>query len=236
VTAGLVVIVPSRGRPERFRHFLDAFTATRELRRTELVVALDRDDPTRDDYPDRLPSGCRYSIDEPLGFAPRFNRLASLWALDSLAIGNFGDDHLPRTPGWDARLLDAALNLGSGVVYPNDLWQREALPTAPVITSDIVRALGWYSPPRLRHVYVDNFWRALGIMLGRFRYLPDVIVEHMHPSVPDESNPELRKAAVDATYESQTNELQVADAAEWERYRRDDLERDVARVREKLAL
>lgn len=105
------------------------------------------------------------------------------------------DDHWPQTPGWDALYLDALEQLGgTGVVYGNDLFQRDQLPTAPGISADIVRELGWYAPPELQHWYCDNFWLELGKRSGRLAYLPDVIMEHR--------NVQAGKAPDDATYQA----------------------------------
>jgi hypothetical protein len=98
------------------------------------------------------------------------------------AIAKLDDDHRPRTKGWDSQLLDALREMGTGIVYGNDLLQGERLPTAPALTADIVKALGYMGPPTLHHLYVDNFWRDLGSAAGCLRYLSGVVVEHMHPA------------------------------------------------------
>ena len=67
-------------------------------------------------------------------------------------------------------------------MYGNDLLQGENLPTQVAMTSDIVRALGYMCPPTLTHLFVDNFWLSLGRTADCIRYLPDVVVEHMHPA------------------------------------------------------
>ena len=97
------------------------------------------------------------------------------------AIGFMGDDHRPRTVGWDTAYLEALRELGSGIVYGNDLLQGERIPTQVAMTTDIVRELGFMAPPVLKHLYVDNFWRDLGTAAGCLRYLSNVVVEHMHP-------------------------------------------------------
>lgn len=97
------------------------------------------------------------------------------------AIGFMGDDHLPRTPGWDLHYLATLATLGTGIVYGNDLLQGQNLPTQVAITSDIIRRIGYMAPPDLKHLYMDNYWKDLGEGAGCIRYLPDVIVEHLHP-------------------------------------------------------
>ena len=45
----------------------------------------------------------------------------------------------------------------------------------------ITRTLGYFSPPKQKHLFIDNFWRDLGIELGTLVYVPEVIIEHLHP-------------------------------------------------------
>ena len=48
-------------------------------------------------------------------------------------------------------------------------------------------------PPGMIHLYFDNFWLDFGRAMGKITYLPDVIIEHMHPAV--------GKAVLDAGYQ-----------------------------------
>jgi hypothetical protein len=47
-------------------------------------------------------------------------------------LASLGDDHRPRTKGWDRRLIDAIESLGGapGIAYGDDKLQGAALPTA----------------------------------------------------------------------------------------------------------
>lgn len=105
------------------------------------------------------------------------------------------DDHWPVSSRWDVAYLAALDALGgTGVVYGNDLFQGEKLPTVPGLSTNIVRELGWYAPPRLGHLFCDNFWLELGRRSGRLTYMPEVIIEHRHPHA--------GKAAKDGVYEA----------------------------------
>jgi hypothetical protein len=183
----LVVIVPSRGRPAAVRDLADAFAHTCTAP-TRLVIAVDNDDPTGDRYSgemqqSRFPSWeIRRSDADNMVSALN---IAACWATaipdPPFAVGFMGDDHRPRTVGWDHAYLDALTDLGTGIVYGNDLLQGPNLPTQCAVTADIVRALGYLAAPSLTHLYVDNFWLQLGRWADCIRYLPDVVVEHMHP-------------------------------------------------------
>lgn len=214
----LLVIVPSRGRPASVARLWDAWQATAAPRTrhcAELLVCLDDDDPTADDYP----VGPAYAIGPRDGFAPRLSAVAHAYASSGWdALASWGDDHVPVTRGWDAALCDALTELGTGFAYGNDLIQGERLPTACAMTSDVVRTLGWMTPPGFAHMYVDDVWRDLGRAIDRIRYLPDVVIEHLHPIARADVGP-ADQLVIDAN----TDEAIAADRARYEAWRRDDL-------------
>ncbi|SET49044.1 hypothetical protein [Nonomuraea wenchangensis] len=201
----LLVIVPSRGRPHNIADLHDAWTAA-TTGPTGLLVAVDDDDPTLDDYrqvcADR---GIALTVGPRLRMCPTLNKVAVEHAPHHFAIGFLGDDHRPRTRGWDEHYLAALRDLGTGFVYGNDLLAGERLPTQVAVTSDIVMALGWMVPDGILHLWADNVWLDLGRAIDRIRYLPRVVVEHQHYL--------NGKAAEDDRY----REVNNADAAEADR-------------------
>jgi hypothetical protein len=52
----LLVLCPSRGRPERIKDFLDSFESTTDCFHTKLAVLLDKDDPCIPQYMEVIPS------------------------------------------------------------------------------------------------------------------------------------------------------------------------------------
>lgn len=220
----LLVVVPSRGRPRNIAALADAWTATAAT--ADVIVAVDDDDPTRGDYLDIVASHPRFDlvIGPRLGMVGSLNKVALANSTVYDAIGFLGDDHRPRTPGWDDLIRHALGVLGTGIVYGNDLIQGERLPTAAFMTTDIIRTLGWMSPPGLRHLFVDDSWLALGRALGAITYLPDVVIEHCHPVA--------GKAEWDAGYQAaNAGEMWQHDEAEHQRWLRDDCAADVQRIR-----
>lgn len=171
----LAVIVPSRGRPEAIAELAEVWRETTTTTNAHLAVCIDDNDPKRLEY------GKNVNVYPSRTMVEALNRAAAAFADMAYAVGFMGDDHRPRTVGWDARYLEALHELGTGIVYGNDLLQGRNLPTQCAMTSDIIRSLGYMAPPGLRHMYVDNFWLALGRSAGCIKYLPDVVIEHMHP-------------------------------------------------------
>jgi hypothetical protein len=182
----LVTIVPSRGRPQAAAEMVTAFERTRTAS-THLVFAVDRDDPKLEEYISLLLVAPRTWVDIFVAPAPStmvktLNAAALQFAPKSIAVAFMGDDHRPRTSGWDHHYLHALRMLnGTGMVYGNDLFQGVNIPTQIAITANIVRALGHMAPPTLTHLYVDNYWRDLGRAAECITYLPNVAVEHLHP-------------------------------------------------------
>jgi hypothetical protein len=159
-----------------------------------IYVGLDLDDV---DYPKRASTGrvlIIYHRWHRRRLAAWTNYLAEQALADGHSIlGFLGDDHRPRTPGWDTRIIEAMAALGDGLVYADDGLQGERLPTAPFWSAKVIRALGFYYPPVLDHLFADDYWLRLAHDLGRCTYLPDVSIEHQHPAA--------GKAEMDRSYE-----------------------------------
>lgn len=181
----MTVLVPTRGRPQTIRPMVEAWWTTQTQAR--LVFAVDDDDPELPAYlaeyrhliegrdPFKMHVGPR------LRLAGTLNELTALHAPHAAAIGFLGDDHRPRTVGWDTRFAEC-LSGGAGVVYGNDLLVGDRFPTAVMMTSDIPLALGYFCPPGFVHLCLDLVWKDWGHGMGRITYLDDVIIEHLHPA------------------------------------------------------
>lgn len=181
MTADLLVIVPSRGRPQNIAALWDAWQQT-STGHSQLLVAVDDDDLTLADY-EKVASACgiELTVGPRLRMVPILNAVAFIRSQYHFAVGFMGDDHRPRTRGFDEQYVETLRDLGTGVVYGNDLLAGERLPTQFALTSDIVQALGGIAPAPVRHMFLDNQVYDLGHAIDRIRYLPDVIVEHRHP-------------------------------------------------------
>jgi hypothetical protein len=179
----MLVICPSRARPHNIAALLQAWHDTNTV--ATLAVCLDEQDPQLDEYLAILDP---WPTDRVIVFRSEWRTLCA-WvnfvavtcrgAAGFDIVGQIGDDHHPRTPGWDNAIQFAMQPLG--VVYCNDLHQGEKLPTAAFVDAEVVRRLGYMVPPTITHLYMDNFFRSLGEGLGTLTYLPDVVIEHMHP-------------------------------------------------------
>jgi hypothetical protein len=150
----LLVIIPSRSRPQNIKRLISIWTLL--THDADLIFGLDTDDPLLAEcqFPYEQwgelgqPTSIRYAINARIGMAGTLNYLANKFADQYFAIGFMGDDHIPRTVGWDVRIVRELKAMGTGIVYGNDLWQKENLPTAVFMTSNIISTLGYMCPPK----------------------------------------------------------------------------------------
>ncbi len=230
-TADLTILIPTRLRPhtvqELARAFADTCTAD-----TTIIWCIDGC-PREHEYTDAYDKAVTVYPRQRILTGPRRRLVATLnhhavetaSAVDApFALGYLGDDHRPRTFGWDTAYLAGLRGLGSGIVYGDDGHQGANLPTQMAMTADIVRALGYLAPPHLVHMYCDNFWKDLGEGAGCLLYLPTVAVTHHHPGV--------GLGIWDASYrESNSADRYAADRAAYDAYRAERLAADIATVR-----
>lgn len=215
----MMVIVPSRGRPANARRLVEAWGETRCG--AGLMIRVDDDDPElggylamREQIYDMDFCAVEVLVGPRLRLGGTLNDLAPVAAKHFGVVGFMGDDHVPRTRDWDAHVLQAFAD-GARVVYGNDLIMGEQLPTAVFVDAAIVATLGYMVPPGLVHLFMDNYWRWLGEHLGALAYLPDVVIEHVHPVA--------GKAEWDDRYEEvNASAVWTADEATWHRWLADD--------------
>ncbi len=238
MSARVVVVVPSRGRPEAARETIISIRETSALVSTRTVLAVDEDDPALDDYremvasiPDRtyrdLPTLIVLAPDETGDLVKATNTVSLRIAREDprSIIGNLGDDHRPRTHGWDYAVIQALDE--AGIAYGDDLIHGINLPSAPFISASIVLALGWYALPTCKHLYIDDAWRELGKQIGRLQFIPSMTIEHMHPAV--------GKGEWDEGYERANEQAaEIKDRAAYDIWMSNGLKPDADRVRRSL--
>ena len=183
--ADLAVLVPSRGRPENLSRLIETVHKTAKGR-THVIAGVDEDDSRLADYT-RLRSTITgvgdviHTSAERRTLVDWTNRLAHLTEGKYRFYASLGDDMVPKTPGWDVKLMGAIEEDfgGTGIAYPWD-GIRDDIPEAYVISADLVETLGWVMEPTLKHFYNDNVWADIGHGAGCIRQLRGVVVDHVN--------------------------------------------------------
>ena len=192
------LLLPTRGRPALLqRLFNSVVDTTANIRELELVLYIDEDDlPTREVSHPFLqlkklikPPGQRMGSMNQFCYEESRGRYVLL----------MNDDVVFRTKAWDARVSETFAQFVDDIalVYGNDLYQREALPTIPVLSRRVCEIIGGVCPRDYFNTYIDLhlfdvFKKLAKLGYPRIVYLEDVIFEHMHH--------EANKGVMDATY------------------------------------
>jgi len=200
----LLLVIPSRSRPQNIDRLQNVMRKTCRGD-TELLVGLDDDDPLQSAYPPGPAYEIRSGLHQVVAW---INELAVPLVDKYRYIGHIGDDNVPHTEGWDVSIMEALER--TPFAFGNDLYPRApgSLCCHVFTRSEVIRRLGYFGPPVIRHMYVDVAWMAWGVATG-ITYLHEVIIEHMHYTA--------GKAPVDASYQASTGMIPI-DLMNWHSY------------------
>lgn len=174
------VLVPTRGRPTRAMHMADSWDRTRESAFTGLTLVLDENDKSYAEY--RNLSAGRPWVASAFGTGTMVER-TNLAARELRAdiFGWAADDNFFVTPGWDTKVRKAFERPGITTVNTNDLLVGDEKGGVYFVRKQAIRKLGWFLPPFLEHLYVDYAITEMAKKAGTYKYLDDVVIEHLHP-------------------------------------------------------
>lgn len=164
-------------------------TSTEEV---EILVWVDDDDIPSIELAKKLP--IRYIIQpRNRSLSKMLNGLAEIATGDILSLGN--DDFIYRTPGWDVMIENAYAACPDKIlmVHGTDGGVHCGnFAVIPFISRRWMEITGRFCPPYFPGHLVDTWLNEIANALGRRRYLPNVLIEHMHHS--------LGKSQFDQTY------------------------------------
>jgi hypothetical protein len=178
----LLMICPSRSRPDRILDMLDSFDKTKS-EGTEIIIYISEDDPCLEDYIKVL-KGRNFIIGIRRSIVETYNYISCELHPDIPYYGMIDDDHYFITPGWDNRYIDAIEKGGGwGLACGEDKltdWNKFKHPSGCIIDGRVIQTLGYFVYPEIKHIGTDMYLGALFGALGRLYHLPDVIIEHRH--------------------------------------------------------
>lgn len=188
-------LLPSRGRPVQLQRFFD------EGKPEQPGVIITEEDQVESYSKIQKPDSWKILVSKgpKLGFVAAANLGFAAFPNEPW-YGQSGDDSVGRTPHWDTILGDAATP--NKVVWPNDLFGGRC--TQPFIGGDLVRALGWFSYPKLGHLFCDTVWGDIQKRLCTGGYMPHIVYEHLHwccgKATMDQTARERKTSGDDITY------------------------------------
>lgn len=225
----LLIICPSRIRPDRIMEMLKSFDETKS-EGTDMVIYVSECDPRLEEYKKNL-VGRNLEIGKRLPISWVYNYCATKYP-DYKYYGEVCDDHVYLTKGWDKLFIDKiehenygwGIAFGWGMIHPRDV----RLPQAMIMSGNIVKTLGYFSTPIITSAYNDRYAQDLGDGCGFLYYMPEVIVEHRHVL--------NNKAQMDDNYRwVLSSEALELGKKQYEHWRNNFMQENISRVKEAMA-
>lgn len=170
-----MIILPTLHRPDNLARFVKAYHSTGAS--LPIMVIFDKADAWRYNRVETPSHWRRCTVPEGTRIGEIFNVIFRRYPAEDF-YGMVADDVVPETAMWDIILRDSCL--------PDKIsWgacgiQDELLPVHPFIGGDLVRKLGWWSAPGLKHWFVDNVWKYIADELNCGVFLPGIKMTHHH--------------------------------------------------------
>ena len=179
------LLLPTRGRPEVAKRFLDSIAATTEiLSAVEVIACVDEDDPGSHalDHSDVIVK----RIIVPRQNMGAYNAICLQNSSGHISIA-VNDDMVIRTQGWDQRVraIDAQHEDGIYLAYSNDLFKGKDQATFPILSKQLTDLIETPYPVDYKGAFIDIhlmdiFMRLKAKGKNRLVYSPDLIFEHLH--------------------------------------------------------
>lgn len=218
-----LIIVPSRHRPHNVERLINSWRATTDGT-SELLICLDEDDA--DNY--SIPGDVSVLVRPRMRLGDWWNYAATNYHShnDIRFMGFLGDDNTFGTSDWEKKITEP-LRDRIGISYGNDQYHGVNLCTSAVLSVEIIEVLGYACPPKQIHLFLDNFWMAVGMGINRLSFVGDVSIEHHHHTI--------GKSPFDDIYqEVNSEEMWQHDRDAWTEYCKNDLASDIAKLKEYL--
>lgn len=177
-------LMPSRRRPGSLKGFFEAAVATGM--QTGGAVLVHKDDWTvlQEQYEAiDLPLGWQFFQTEREGYAGKVQEVFESGALNDMDwVGVLADDLHPETMHWDSQLVQRVN--GHNIVAANDGYQAPKRMNGAIIYSrGLLSAVGYFAPPGMSHLFVDDIWETLGRDTGCVTWALDIMVRHRHAAL-----------------------------------------------------
>jgi hypothetical protein len=170
-----MIILPTKNRPLNLKRFIRAYKETEST--LPIWVIFDAADAYRYNDVETPDHWKRVSAPAGTSLGGIFDLIFKKYPNEDY-YAMVADDVVPETAEWD--IIMAAHCQPDKIVWARDDLQNEKLPVHPFIGGDLVRQLGWWAAPGLKHWFVDNVWKNIADSLQCGVYLDEVKLTHLH--------------------------------------------------------
>jgi tetratricopeptide (TPR) repeat protein len=179
----IAIVLPVRdngtGRSQRLINCLNSWSKVTEGL-SDVHIIIDSDDTHNFGFLSEHKNKFSVTVQPPeLTLMEKINTVGPELAKTYKYIMFVGDDLVFKTM-WESEFIEYLSSVPAGLVYGNtlDLPDHIDWGTHPCITTNMVRALGFYGCPAVAHNFFDNFWSEVAKELGTEKFMSDIIMDH----------------------------------------------------------
>jgi len=183
--SNISILCPTRNRPNNIQALVySAQETASEFQELEFVFYIDDDDIVSEEKIKELNlPNIKYIIGDRVVLSQMWNECYNKASAD--VFMHCGDDILFKSKNWDIEILNAFDLYEDKIVlvYGNDLAHGRGLSTHGFFHREWVEAVGYFCPPYFSSDWNDVWLYRMGESIKRLHYLPEVVTEHLHPTV-----------------------------------------------------
>lgn len=183
----MITILPTLNRLKLLNNFLDS--AIKSETSTSGIIVVDQDDWSKNEkhYLELFrPKDWNFEITKAVKMG---DKIREVWHLvkNFNAVNLLNDDHLIKTVGWDQKLLKK-IDGTNFVTCLDGKWEDRStvmcsspyLPSGATVWSmPLLEAVGIpIYPPGMKHLFIDNLWKDIGLSCGIWDIEHGVLIEH----------------------------------------------------------
>lgn len=190
------ILCPTRKRKKNIENLITSAIKTAfDPKNIEFIFYIDEDDLESIDFLQNQAEDKNiiYLVGPRIILSEMWNRCSE--RASSKIMMHCGDDILFKSNNWDFKILQEFNKYDDKIVFihGNDCCHGANLGTHGFLHRNWINAVGYFVPPYFSCDFNDTWLTEVSDMIKRHIYLPEVITEHMHPS--------LNKAELDSTHQ-----------------------------------
>ena len=191
----LLVLCPSRNRVSRLLGMIESFKKTTNPEHTDLLILLDKDDSSLNEYISKLSPDIKFQVFDRTGDKTLTTEIINR-AFEQNKDYEFysvtNDDMEYITPKWDETLsvkgkLSCGWELNAGKIYGSYqkrgkyIVHKACFPYTSVIDRNLVMDIGWLQLPIIQHSCGDSIWYFISRHLNKFNPIEKIkYIHHSH--------------------------------------------------------
>lgn len=208
----IAIILPTKGRPENFKRFIESYNTNTSGNSTVI--------PVFDDFEVVSYEWNNYYIATPqsYGLVRKLNHAANILRLKGYKYLIFmADDLVIHTKDFDKMIAEVFKEEPkTNLIYWEDMLNGKMIANHWAIRTDVVSRVGFMALPVCKHCFIDNFWTKVGNETGTIKYMPNIVIEHRHYVG--------RTAPLDDTYRlSNNSDVMSHDSEAYNKYMAEEL-------------